>query len=80
MSRPSPRCPRSCEGSEPVEIFHEVLEHRWFLCEAAGRDVGREGAAASYVDNVLRFAPQERTVLPTDTGQIAPIDPRVTPD
>ena len=24
----------------PAEIFHEVLEHRWYMSEAAGRDVG----------------------------------------
>ncbi|HYA44431.1 MAG TPA: DUF4032 domain-containing protein, partial [Acidimicrobiales bacterium] len=24
----------------PAEVFHEVLEHRWFLSEQAGRDVG----------------------------------------
>ena len=29
---------------EPAEIFHEILEHRWFLSEAAGRDVGPAGA------------------------------------
>ena len=31
---------------EPAEVFHEVLEHRWFLSEQAGRDVGlRRGPA-----------------------------------
>jgi len=59
---------------EPVEVYHEVLEHRWFLSEAAGHDVGMGAAAASYVDRVLRFAPQEQTVLPTDTGSHTPIE------
>jgi hypothetical protein len=52
------------ERLEPAEIFHQVLEHRWFLSEAAGRDVGMPEAVASYVENVLRYAPEERAVLP----------------
>ena len=28
---------------DEAEIFHEILEHRWFLSEAAGRDVGTDG-------------------------------------
>lgn len=35
------------------EAFHEVLEHRWFLSEAAGRDVGETAAVASYVKHAL---------------------------
>jgi hypothetical protein len=48
---------------EPAEMFHEILEHRWYLSEAAGKDVGLEAAVRSYVDQVLRPAPDERTVL-----------------
>ncbi len=48
---------------EPAELFHEILEHRWFLSEAAGRDVGLELAVASYVADVLAHAPDERAVL-----------------
>jgi hypothetical protein len=50
---------------EPAEIFHEVLVHRWFLSEAAGHDVGMDAATASYVDNVLKFRPDERAILGT---------------
>ena len=25
---------------DDAEVFHEILEHRWFLSEAEGRDVG----------------------------------------
>jgi hypothetical protein len=42
----------------PAEIFHEVLEHRWFLSEAAGRDVGTTAAARSYFDTVLPSVPE----------------------
>ncbi len=48
---------------EPAEMFHEILEHRWYLSEAAGKDVGLDAAVRSYVDQVLRPAPDERTVL-----------------
>jgi hypothetical protein len=42
---------------EPAEVFHEVLEHRWFLSEQAGFDVGTWAAARSYVQNVLPRTP-----------------------
>jgi hypothetical protein len=48
---------------EPAEMFHEILEHRWYMSEAAGKDVGLEAAVRSYADQVLRPAPDERTVL-----------------
>ena len=51
---------------EPAEIFHEVLEHRWFLSEAAGHEVSLEDAVKSYVDNVLRFRPDEQALLDPD--------------
>jgi methylglyoxal synthase len=38
---------------EPAEAFHEILEHRWYLSEAAGRDVGLATAARSYIESVL---------------------------
>jgi uncharacterized protein DUF4032/lipopolysaccharide kinase (Kdo/WaaP) family protein len=42
----------------PAEIFHEVLEHRWYMSEAAGRDVGTTAAARDYFDQVLPSAPE----------------------
>ena len=56
--------PKELRGKlEPAEVFHEVLEHRWFRSEQAGRDVGTAEAAASYVERVLRHKPDERAVL-----------------
>jgi hypothetical protein len=46
---------------DEVEIFHEVLEHRWFLSEAAGRDVGTTAAAADYVASILPAVPPDLT-------------------
>jgi hypothetical protein len=45
----------------PAEVFHEVLEHRWFLSEQAGRDVGTTAAARSYFTTVLPATPAELT-------------------
>ncbi len=48
---------------EGAEVFHEVLEHRWFLSEQAGHDVGLELAAENYVREVLARKPVEQAVL-----------------
>jgi hypothetical protein len=40
---------------EPAQFFHEVLEHRWYLSEKAGQDVGLEYAANSYISEILPF-------------------------
>ena len=40
---------------EAAQFFHEVLEHRWYLSEKAGRDVGLEYAATSYISEILPF-------------------------
>ena len=44
---------------DPPEIFHEILEHRWFLSEAAGRDVGTSAAAEDYFATVLPAVPDD---------------------
>jgi len=49
---------------EPAEVFHEILEHRWFLSEKAGKDVGTTAAATSYVARILPSTPSTLTVLP----------------
>jgi Domain of unknown function (DUF4032)/Lipopolysaccharide kinase (Kdo/WaaP) family len=46
---------------EPAEVFHEVLEHRWFLSERAGFDVGTWAAVRSYVQHVLPRTPAAMT-------------------
>ena len=56
--------PRELRGKlEPAEIFHEVLEHRWFLAEKAQQDIGLPQAVESYVDQVLRHRPDEQSYL-----------------
>lgn len=43
---------------DQAEIFHEILEHRWFLSESAGRDVGTTAAARDYFTRVLPEVPE----------------------
>lgn len=38
---------------EPAALFHQVLDHRWYLSEAAGHDVGLSEAVKSFIDTVL---------------------------
>jgi Domain of unknown function (DUF4032) len=52
-----------------AELFHQVLEHRWFLSERAGKDVGIAGAVRSYVGSELPTRRPERIVL-EDPGVI----------
>jgi hypothetical protein len=58
---------------EPAEVFHEVLEHRWFLSERAGFDVGTWAAARSYVQHELPLAPAALTTpsVMVDRGNAA---------
>jgi hypothetical protein len=44
-------------------VFHEILEHRWYMSELAGRDVGTTAAARSYFERVLPEVPE-----PLDEG------------
>ncbi|NUT56474.1 MAG: DUF4032 domain-containing protein, partial [Thermoleophilia bacterium] len=48
---------------DAAEIFHEALEHRWFLSQAADEDVGLMPAIEAYVRDVLTHAADERMVL-----------------
>ena len=51
-----------------AEVFHQVLEHRWFLSEKAGKDVGIEEAVRSYVEKELPKHAPERVLLETDSA------------
>ncbi len=64
---------------EPAELYHEMLEHRWFMSEAAGKEVDVTRAATDYVQNVLKKLPDEAVQVGEDddpTSQLAnPFDP-----
>jgi hypothetical protein len=45
----------------PAEIFYEILEHRWYMSEAAGRDIGTKAAAKAYFSDILPEVPPDLT-------------------
>jgi hypothetical protein len=49
---------------DTAQVYHELLEHRWFMSEQAQRDVGLEAAVDDYVRNVLPHAPEVPAALP----------------
>lgn len=57
---------------EPAEVFHQVLEHRWYMSQARGQSVPLAEVLTSYIDDVLRYRRDEATVMgpPTETMSI----------
>ncbi len=55
---------------EPAEMYHQLLEHRWYMSEQQKRDVPLAEAVTSYVDEVLRHRRDEATVINPPTGAI----------
>ncbi|WP_405678066.1 DUF4032 domain-containing protein [Streptomyces sp. NBC_01511] len=43
--------------ADAAQIYHEVLEHRWYLSESAGNDVGLDATIEDYVANILPRTP-----------------------
>lgn len=48
---------------EPAQLFHEILDHKWYMSEKAQRDVPLSQVVPSYVENVLRDRPDEMAIL-----------------
>ena len=70
------KVPRELMGKlEPAEIFHEVLEHRWYLAERAQHDIPIMAALTDYIASVLPGKPDEATVVGTDTRELPVIAP-----
>jgi hypothetical protein len=53
---------------EPPELFIQVIDHRWRLCEQTGRDTGLALAVQSFMADVLVHRPDEQAVLGYDAG------------
>ncbi|MFI9615120.1 DUF4032 domain-containing protein [Streptomyces sp. NPDC052023] len=53
--RPTVRAvPPELRGAmDPAEIYHQLLEHRWYLSERAQHDIGLDTAVKDYVENIL---------------------------
>ncbi len=68
--------PRDLKGKlEPAEMFHQLLDHRWYLSQNEGRDVPLAEAVSSYIDTVLRHRRDEATIIDPPTGTFtAPVD------
>jgi hypothetical protein len=45
--------------AEAREVWPQVLEHKWYLSELHGRDVGLRVAALDYFKNVRRIAKRD---------------------
>ncbi len=58
---------------EPAELYHQVLEHRWFISETAGYDVGMADTIVSYVRDVLASARHEQITLAPVTMELQAI-------
>jgi hypothetical protein len=63
--------PREYSGRlEPAEVFHQVLEHRWFLAENQKKGIPLQEAVNSYVENVLAHRRDEEALIATPTEAI----------
>ena len=66
--------PRELRGRlDAAQLYHEILEHRWYASERAGREVPMDEVVRSYVDEVLRDRPDEVVTLlsPPDAVELA---------
>ncbi len=63
--------PRDLRGKlEPAEVFHQLLEHRWYRSQDEKRNVPLAEALTSYIESVLRHRRDEMTVVGPPTGAI----------
>nr|NLI51450.1 DUF4032 domain-containing protein [Propionibacterium sp.] len=65
---------------DPAQIFHEVLDYRWFASQRADREVPLGDAVQGYIQDVLRGLPDE--AMSEDLGEtpderrlVNPFDP-----
>lgn len=56
--------PKELSGKlEPAEIFHQVLEHRWYLAQNLQRGIPLQEAVQSYIDKVLSHRRDEEALI-----------------
>lgn len=48
---------------QPAQLFHEILEHRWYMSEQQGRDAPMSEVVDSYVTNVLAHRRDEARLI-----------------
>jgi hypothetical protein len=66
--------PRNHTGKlEPAEVYHQVLEHRWYMSEKALHDVPMAEAVQDYMINVLaKRRDEEALIMPATEGFTLP--------
>jgi hypothetical protein len=73
--------PKELRGKlEPAEIFHQLLEHRWYMAQNEARDIPLAEAVSSYIENVLRHRRDEATMIDPPTGTFTLPTPVVDED
>jgi hypothetical protein len=55
---------------EPAELYHQVLEHRWYLSQNEKREVSSVDAVNSYINTVLVHRRDEESLIAPETGNI----------
>lgn len=60
---------------EAAEIFHQLLEHQWYLAEAQGHELNLHEVLDSYLVDVLALSPDERVQLDEPTSELPRIEP-----
>ncbi len=63
---------------EPAQIFHEVLDYRWYASQRANREIPIAEAARGYVHDVLEALPDE-AMSPDSVIPVAEIKKLVNP-
>ena len=51
---------------QAAELFHEILQHRWYMSERQSTDAGLLAAVRSYIHDVLEHTPDERVRVEDD--------------
>ena len=72
MARIPPELFAKLEGAE---IYHQLLEHRWFLSENGQEEVSLDQALESYMADVLADAPNEVNITREAPGDATTFDP-----
>jgi hypothetical protein len=72
--------PELAHKLEPAEIFHQLLEHRWYLSERAGRDLPLPEVLPSYAAEVLATLPAPALPgQPATGGAVTDTEPTPAP-
>ncbi|MCQ9351876.1 DUF4032 domain-containing protein [Corynebacterium sp. 153RC1] len=53
----------------PAQTFHEIVEHQWYLSEAAGAEVPLMDAARHYIDTIMPQRRNEAVLLDDDDAE-----------